>query len=155
VSLGAALHAYHLARKQDGKGFLGDQPVALKQATGHDLGVALMDTSTNQRKSICWAMVPKNTVVPYEFKDSFKLERPNQTDVIVEILQGVHQSSSGDCLCIGSAHLKNLPPEPQLTSRIEILFAVDKNMIGTVTVTDKLSGISQTVSVKFNTKKAT
>jgi molecular chaperone DnaK (HSP70) len=153
VSLGAAQQAYQLAQKEGGKGSLPE--IVLKPTTTHDIGVCMIDKSTGSRKEICWRMVPKGTEVPSSHPDEFRLERPDQTEVTIRILQGPHGAPLSECLCIGEMQLTGLPPETVLSPRIKLLFAFDSDTIVTVTATDKLSGITKSVSVTMNgVKKA-
>jgi molecular chaperone DnaK (HSP70) len=73
--------------------------------------------------------------------------------VTIQILQGPHEALASSCHCIGELHLPGLPTEAVLTSRIKLQFAFDSDTIVTVTATDKLSGISKTVSVNLNGQK--
>jgi molecular chaperone DnaK len=152
VSFGAALQAHHIAMKEGGKrGYIG--AITLKPTTTHDLGVCMIDNSSLDRKEVCWRMVPKGTEVPCEHRDDFNLERADQSVVTIQILQGPHEAPASECLCIGQMQLTGLPPEPAISSRIILLFSFDNDTIVTVTATDKLSGITKTVSVNLNGKK--
>lgn len=149
VAVGAAYLAYNLAREQGGLGFLPDRP-QLQEATAHDIGVAVIDETSGVRQSMCSVIVPKNTAVPYEHPpEFFRLERPNQTDVVIEILQGQNGSPAAKCQVIGRLELKGLPPEVQRSPRIKVDFRFDQNTLVVVTATDTISGKSQSVSVKL------
>jgi molecular chaperone DnaK (HSP70) len=152
VSIGAALQAHQASLKEEGKkGPLGS--IVMKPTTTHDVGVCMIDKSSGSRREICWRMIKKGTEVPCIVLDEFRLERPGQTEVTIQILQGPHEALASSCHCIGELHLPGLPTEAVLTSRIKLQFAFDSDTIVTVTATDKLSGISKTVSVNLNGQK--
>ncbi len=149
VSIGAAYLGESIARKEGGKGTLPDRPTQIREATGHDIGVAVVDKSSGVREMVCAVVVPKNTPVPTELTQHFHLERPSQTEVAIMILQGPDNSPAAKCAIIGELRLKNLPPESVCSERIKVTFKFDSNTLVTVTATDIISGKSNTVSVKL------
>jgi molecular chaperone DnaK len=153
VSFGAALHALALAQKEGGFRILPDRCV-LKEATGHDVGVAVIDESSGTRLFKCAAIVRKNTPVPHEHTESFRLERANQSDVSIDILQGPDGEIASKCQRIGGFFLRGIKPEDQRGERISITFKLDGNGILTVIATDRVTGTTQSVSVKLNAKSA-
>jgi molecular chaperone DnaK (HSP70) len=147
VSFGAALHGFALARKEGGVGFLPDRPI-LQEATAHDVGVGVIDETSGSREPRCAVIVPKNTPIPHTAPPFlYRLERPSQTEVFIEILQGSEGAPASKCARIGTIHLKGLPVEKQRTERIEITFKFDNNTLVTVTARDTISGISHSVGV--------
>jgi molecular chaperone HscA len=147
VSFGAALHGLARARKEGGVGVFSDRPT-LQEATGLDVGVGVIDETSGSREARCAVIVPKNTPIPHTAPPFlFRLERPSQTEVFIEILQGPEGAPASKCARIGTIHLKGLPPEKQRTERIEITFKFDNNTLVTVTARDTISGISHTVGV--------
>lgn len=152
VSFGAMQYAAELARGK--AGVISDERMRLKKATDHDLGINIIDESANASESICSVIVPKNTAVPNILVDCFRLQRASQQFCDILVLQAPQGTPLSKCAVIGEIHLKDLPPEPYRTARIEVTFSLDENAIVTVTAKDLLSGISQTVGVKINSPKA-
>ena len=77
------------------------------------------------------------------------MERPSQTEAAIMILQGADGSPAAKCATIGDLRLKNLPTETICSERIKVTFKFDSNALVTVSATDAISGISNTVSVKL------
>ncbi len=154
VAHGAALHAHNLAVAEGGGKVIPNRPL-LQEATGHDIGVAVEDETKAARTLVCDVVVPKNTPVPAELpKKEYRLPTESSTEAFIEIVQGPHNAPIEKCSKIGVIHLKGLPREPLRTYRIEVVFKFDSNGMCEVTGRDNISGISQTVSVKFTNRNA-
>lgn len=149
VAQGAAMHAHNLA-VAEGTGIVIPNRPLLREATGHDVGVAVEDETKDARPLVCDVVVPKNTPVSAEpTKKEYRLPSESSTEAFIEIVQGPHNAPIEKCTKIGVIHLKGLPREPLRTYRIEVVFKFDSNGMCEVTARDKISGISQTVSVKL------
>jgi molecular chaperone DnaK len=153
VAYGAALHGHVLALKDGGGRVLPNKPV-LREATGHDLGVVVIDESKDARPLVCSVLVPKNTPAPHREIQVFRLPSEANTEAFIEIVQGPEGAPLSQCASIGSLHLKNLPREQVRSYRIEVTIEFDNDTIATVTARDLLSGITDTVSVKLKAKAA-
>ena len=154
VAQGAALHAHNLAVAEGTGKVIPNRPL-LQEATGHDVGVAVEDETKDSRPLVCDVVVPKNTPVPAELPEKvYRLPSESSTEAFIEIVQGPHNAPIEKCIKIGVIHLKGLPREPLRTYRIEVVFKFDSNALCEVTARDKISGSSQTVSVKLTNRNA-
>ncbi len=152
VSHGAALHAHNLLIAEGAGKVIPNRPV-LQEATGHDIGVAVEDETKDERPLACDVVVPKNKPVPGEFSTEYRLLSETATEAFIEILQGPQDAPIDKCSKIGVIHLQGLPRETLRTYRIVVIFKFDNNTLCEATARDKISGISQTVSVKLTHQK--
>lgn len=154
VAQGAALVAQSDLKRNGKQSRMGTdvipQPDAfLREATHHDIGVAVDERLSGKKSIINAVVVPKNTPVPTRLTQCFRLESPDQKDVIIEILQGPNRADISACQIIGRVELRNLPIEAARSPRIEVTFEFDKNTCVKVTARDLISGqeVSATVDV--------
>lgn len=153
VAHGAVLVALSELKRQGKQARMGvdtiPQPDAfLKEATHHDIGVAVEERATGAKRIINAVVVPKNTPVPCTRSESFRLESPDQTEVLIEILQGPDRTDIKGCQIIGRLELHGLPVEPARSPRIEVTYIFDKNTFVTVKARDKISGKEVSVTVQ-------
>ncbi|QDV89917.1 Chaperone protein DnaK [Phycisphaerae bacterium RAS2] len=154
VAHGAALVAVSEMAKQGTPARIGGdtipQPDAfLKEATHHDIGIAVEDRSGGGKRIVNAVVVAKNTPVPCKVPPQyFRLESPDQRDVLIEILQGPDRADIKDCLIIGRLELNDLPVEAARSPRIEIKCEFDQNTFVTVTARDTISGKEVSVRVE-------
>lgn len=123
--------------------------IVIQDVIAHDIGLCVVEGNGRQRRLIHNVMIPKNTPIPCNHSSSFYLEYDDQTDVQLEILQGQARADREDCLLIGQVLLSNLPLENKRSDLIMVFYDVNDSGMISATVTDKVSGQSQTVSVDY------
>jgi molecular chaperone DnaK (HSP70) len=121
----------------------------VRDVTGHAVGCCVADNNGTGRRLLQAVIIPKNTPIPCRKADRFYLERDDQTEARIEILQGDAGASRDDCLLIGEVVLDNLPIEKMRSNRILVEYIVDSNGMITATATDTVSSAQQTVSVDY------
>jgi len=123
--------------------------VFYQDVTAHDVGCCVVDRSGPTRRLVNSVIIPKNTAIPCKKADFYCLEHEDQTAAQIEILQGKHDSTRDECLLIGEMVVGNLPKEEKRTARLHVEYVIDANGMVTATVTDKVSGQQETVSVDY------
>ena len=80
----------------------------------------------------------------------FKLSRPNQTDVRIQILQGQEGDEANECVALGHFDLNNLPPRDDVVGRIEITFDLDANGLLIAAARDTVSNRRADLKIDYN-----
>jgi molecular chaperone DnaK len=154
IAYGAALAAIdEMAKKGETAEFRGQKipspNLFIQDVTAHGVGCCTVDTSKPDRPMINSVIIPQNTPIPCRKVDRFHLEKDDQSEAKIEILQGKDDALRDDCLIIGELELKGLPPEDKATARIQVEYTIDTNGMVTATATDLVGGSTQTVSVDY------
>jgi len=135
VSLGAAVQAGVL------KGEVTD--ITLLDVTPLSLGV---ETQGN----VMTVLIPRNTTIPTEKKETFTTAADNQTAVEVHILQGERPMAS-DNKTLARFVLEGIPPAPRGVPKIEVTYKIDANGILNVSARDTATGKEQKVTITAST----
>lgn len=126
IALGAAMYAHMLTM-----GSAGAEPShVLTNTIALALGIRLADDSFRK-------IVEANVTVPHQSPEiGVMTTRDDQTEIIVEVLQGRHDATrADDCVSLGSIRME-VPPAPAGQNRYGVRFEVAANGTMTVTVTD-------------------
>jgi len=97
-------------------------------------------------------MLAKNTPIPSIQTRIFKMTEPNQTEVLIRILDGEDDQEAAKCVELGRFELKDLPARPDLIGRIEIIFNLDANGMLTATARDIVSGKTAELQIAYKNK---
>jgi molecular chaperone DnaK len=132
VARGAAIHAAILEAKATGGSSRIAQAVNQRlrsvntlDVNSHSLGVKINDPSNRERK-INHIMIPKNTSIPYEIKQRFVTNSPNQQRIHICVLEGDAVDPDA-CTTIGDFRIFNLPANLPAGSPVEVTYSYDKN----------------------------
>jgi len=118
----------------------------LREILSRSIGVAVLD---DNQKEICSEMLAKDIPIPSTQARVFKMSEPDQTDVLVRILDGEDGQEAAKCVELGRFELKDLPARPDLIGRIEIVFQLDVNGVLTATARDTVSGKTVELTVSY------
>ena len=141
VALGAAIQGEILSAKEEGREPSGNvQDILLLDVTPLSLSIETLG-------GVATPMIPKNTTVPTEKKQTFSTAADNQTSVEVHVLQGERPMAS-DNKTLAKFILDGIPPSPRGVPQVEVTFDIDANGILNITAMDKASGKKQTVKVE-------
>jgi len=110
--------------------------VTVKDVTSHSLGCLALRNGIRRNCVI----IPANTPLPAELKDTFALVDDSQTGAEVIITTGPDNVDEKDCTKYGSLHLTGLPPRPAGQVSIEVKYGYTVEGMLTVTITDLISG---------------
>lgn len=153
ISYGAAIQAAILSSDAYGhviyQGRVIPAPkVNIRDVTSHGIGVVIDDANLSE---VCAIILPKNTPIPSEKKDTFRFKLPEQNAASIDIIQGEEGQPRDECEQIGNITLDNLPLDASLPRRICVCYAIDKNGMCVAYATDEISG--KKADLKFNYAK--
>ena len=115
----------------------------------HTIGVLALIEDT---KEVCSEILSKSTPIPSIQTKVFQLSQPNQTAVIIKVLQGENGQDAEDCLMLGHFELNDLPPRGDLIGRIEVTFSLDNNGLLTAKARDIVSGKEEQMEIDYEIK---
>ncbi len=131
VAIGAAVQGGVLA---------GDvQDVVLLDVTPLSLGVETLG-------GVMTTMIPRNTTIPTQKKETYSTAADNQTSVEIHVLQGERAQASAN-RTLGKFHLEGIAPAPRGVPKIEVTFDIDANGILSVTAKDVATGKDQKITI--------
>ena len=131
VAVGAAIQAGVLS---------GDvKDMVLLDVTPLSLGVETMGGLTT-------VMIPRNTTLPTQKKETFSTASDEQPSVEVHVLQGERTESRYN-RTLGNFTLQGIMPAPRGVPKIEVTFDVDANGILSVTAKDLATGKDQKITI--------
>ncbi len=134
VAVGAAIQAGVLS---------GDvKDLVLLDVTPLSLGIETMG-------GVMTVMIPRNTTLPTQKKESFSTAADAQPSVEVHVLQGERAESKSN-RTLGKFHLDGLLPAPRGVPKIEVTFDVDANGILSVHAKDMATGKDQKITITAN-----
>ncbi|MEY2392713.1 Fe-S protein assembly chaperone HscA [Wolbachia endosymbiont of Tettigetta isshikii] len=132
VVIGAALQAHYLtSSSKDRKILLDVLPLSL--------GIETMG-------GIVEKIIPRNTPLPVSETKEFTTYIDGQAAMKIHVCQGEREMIE-DNKSLAQFELKDIPPLPAGSARVEIKFTVNVDGILTVTAREKTTGIEQTVEV--------
>jgi molecular chaperone DnaK len=131
VAVGAAVQAGVLS---------GDvKDIVLLDVTPLSLGIETMG-------DLMTVMIPRNTTLPTEKKETFSTAADDQASVEVHVLQG-ERSESRYNRTLGRFTLQGILPAPRGVPKVEVTFDVDANGILSVTAKDSATGKDQKITI--------
>ena len=131
VAVGAAVQAGVLS---------GDvKDMILLDVTPLSLGIETMG-------GVMSVMIPRNTTLPTQKKETFSTAVDSQPSVEVHVLQGERAESKSN-RTLGKFQLQGIIPAPRGVPKVEVTFDVDANGILSVTAKDTATGKDQTITI--------
>ncbi len=152
VAQGAAIHAAILEVKHRG-----DQSVlaehvrkmlaSVKQENVNSHGLGVLATNPKSRKEINHVMIPRNTPLPFEVRQTFKTRSENQRRVSVQVIEGDAPDPMA-CSLLGKCRITDLPAELAEGSPIEVTYRFDASGRITVSAEDKTAGKQASIEIE-------
>jgi molecular chaperone DnaK len=131
VAVGAAVQAGVLS---------GDvKDVVLLDVTPLSLGIETLG-------ELMTVMIPRNTTLPSQKKETFSTAADGQASVEVHVLQGERGESKYN-RTLGRFTLQGIPPAPRGVPKVEVTFDVDANGILSVAAKDTATGKDQKITI--------
>ena len=136
--------------KEPHKGVNPDEVVAVGAAiqgavlTGDVKEVLLLDVTPlslglETKGGVMTVLVPRNTTIPTEKKETFTTADDNQTAVTIKVYQG-ERPMAADNRFLKEFNLEGIPPARMGVPKIEVSFNIDANGILNVTARDQGTG---------------
>ncbi len=144
--------------KDPHKGVNPDEVVAVGAAiqgavlTGEVREVLLLDVTPlslglETKGGVMTVLVPRNTTIPTEKKESFTTAEDNQTAVTIKVFQG-ERPMAADNRSLGDFNLEGIPPARMGVPQVEVTFNIDANGLLNVTARDKGTGKEHTIRIE-------
>lgn len=144
--------------KDPHKGVNPDEVVAVGAAiqgavlTGEVKEVLLLDVTPlslglETKGGVMTVLVPRNTTIPTEKKETFTTAEDNQSAVTIKVFQG-ERPMAQDNRALGEFNLEGIPPARMGTPQIEVTFNIDANGLLNVTARDKATGKEHTIRIE-------
>jgi molecular chaperone DnaK len=111
------------------------------------LDVTPLSLGLETKGGVMTVLVPRNTTIPTEKKETFTTAEDNQTAVTVKVFQG-ERPMAGDNRLLGEFNLEGIPPARMGVPQIEVSFALDANGILSVSAKDKGTGKEQKITIQ-------
>jgi molecular chaperone DnaK len=92
-------------------------------------------------------LVPRNTTIPTEKKETFTTAEDNQSAVTIKVYQG-ERPMAQDNRALGEFNLEGIPPARMGVPQIEVTFNIDANGLLNVTARDKATGKEHTIRIE-------
>lgn len=137
VALGASIQGGKLAGDE------GAGSILLLDVTPLSLGIETAG-------GVSTVLIPRNTTIPTNKKETFTTYADNQTAVDIRIVQG-ERPMARDNKELGQFKLDGIAPAPRGIPKIEVTFDIDANGITTVSAKDLGTGKEQNITITSST----
>lgn len=137
VALGASIQGGKLAGDEGAGGIL------LLDVTPLSLGIETAG-------GVSTVLIPRNTTIPTNKKETFTTYADKQTAVDIKIVQG-ERPMARDNKELGQFKLDGIAPAPRGIPKIEVTFDIDANGITTVSAKDLGTGKEQNITITSST----
>ena len=115
------------------------------EVNSHGLGVAAKNPRSG--KLINHIMIPRNSRLPIEAKQTFVTVEPNQQRVSIKVLEGDAPDPAA-CSLVGNCRITSLPKDLPKGSPIEVTYAFDKSGRIRVQAKDKTGGKAAEIEIE-------
>jgi molecular chaperone DnaK len=111
------------------------------------LDVTPLSLGLETKGGVMTVLVPRNTTIPTEKKETFTTADDNQTMVTIKVYQG-ERPMAGDNRFLKEFNLEGIPPARMGVPKIEVSFNIDANGMLNVTARDQGTGKEQTIRIE-------
>ncbi|QDV32517.1 molecular chaperone DnaK [Tautonia plasticadhaerens] len=111
------------------------------------LDVTPLSLGLETKGGVMTVLVPRNTTIPTEKKETFTTADDNQSAVTIKVYQG-ERPMAGDNRLLGEFNLDGIPPAPMGVPQIEVTFNIDANGILNVSARDKGTSKEQKITIQ-------
>jgi molecular chaperone DnaK len=119
VAHGAAIYAGYLRHRDSA-----ERQLVVQNVNSHDLGVLGVEPATGLRRRK--VMIPRNTALPAKKTCRFATHKPQQTSVVVNVVEGGDASGNG-ATSIGRCLVSELPPDLPGNTPVDVTFRYAEN----------------------------
>ncbi len=111
------------------------------------LDVTPLSLGLETKGGVMTVLVPRNTTIPTEKKETFTTADDNQTAVTIKVYQG-ERPMAGDNRFLKEFNLEGIPPARMGIPKIEVSFNIDANGMLNVTARDQGTGKEQSIRIE-------
>lgn len=152
VAQGAAIHAAILEAKhrkaQDGMADgLRKMLRSVKQTNVNSHSLGIVARNPKDDKPCNYVMIPRNTKLPVEKRQTFVTNKPGQKRVHVKVLQGEAPDPSA-CVQIGDCRITGLPENLPQGSPVEVIYRFDESGRISVRAEEKTGAVSAATEIE-------
>lgn len=152
VAQGAAIHAAILEAKHRGSGAemvdkLKKMLASVKQEDVNSHGLGIIARNPRNDKQYNYVMIPRNTKLPVEKRQTFVTNKDGQRRVHIKVLQGEAPDPTA-CAQIGDFHISDLPDGLPKESPVEVTYRFDQSGRISVQAQEQTSGVCATTQIE-------
>jgi len=152
VAQGAAIHAAILEAKYRGdRSELAEKVrkmlAAVKQENVNSHGLGILATNPKSNKEINHVMIPRNTRLPFEVRETFRTKYDKQQRVSIQVIEGDAPDPVA-CSLLGKCKITELPPDLPKGSPVEVTYAFDASGRIRVRAEDKTSAKEASIEIE-------
>lgn len=151
VAQGAAIHAAILEAKFRPGSSLTDRVrrhlAGIKQEDVNSHGLGIAAKNPKDGRVVNHVMIPRNSRLPIERKQTFATNQDNQERVTVKVIEGDAPDPNA-CSFLGTCRITDLPPGLPKGSPIEVTYAFDTMGRVVVKAKDKVGGREASIQIE-------
>ncbi|MDR1493376.1 MAG: Hsp70 family protein [Planctomycetaceae bacterium] len=152
VAKGASIHAAILEAKYRSNNTESNEKlrrmfegIHQEDVNSHGLGIVAIDPKSG--KAVNHIMIPRNTTLPYSKSQTFQTNKPNQSRISVQVLEGDAPDPIA-CSLLGKCRITGLPDELAKGTPVEVTYSFDKSGRISVSAREKVSNQEANIEIE-------
>ncbi|MDR1385552.1 MAG: Hsp70 family protein [Planctomycetaceae bacterium] len=116
-----------------------------EDVNSHGLGIVAIEPKSG--KAVNHIMIPRNTTLPYSKSQTFQTNKPNQSRISVQVLEGDAPDPIA-CSLLGKCRITGLPNELSKGTPVEVTYSFDKSGRISVSAREKTSNNEANIEIE-------